>query len=308
MDITLSKNELEQILTEVKKEYDEVVKAEKAVKMEKSALPMNKEETTEGSGEKSKPETPKAQDPVPEGSKDKEMVKAEGDDSAPPKDKEEAPVDSEPSDSEVPVDSAPPQEAAPEEVPADQPPQEQAPDGMVSDDSMGPDQLLELYSGLSPEHLAQHWMAASQALFQSMSAEQVEPMVEQPPMDQPPAPAPEGMPPMAKTEDTEEFKALKKNFDDLKNQNDSLEKKLEEVTDKLSKKLGMPVQNGVTSDNVINKSETVDVKVISKSEVVDLLKSKAKEPKLSESDKQKIVKYTMKPEVTQELKDFLGLK
>lgn len=304
----LTKAELEEILTQVTKEYDEVVKSEK-VKMEKSVLPMNKEETTEGSGENSKPEAPKAQDPMPEGSKDG-MEKAEGDDSAPPKEekpKSETP-DSKPSDSEAPADdSAPPQEEAAPEVPAEQPAPDAPAEGeMVSDDSMGSDQLLELYSGLSPEHLAQHWMAASQALFQSMSAEQAAPAVEAPPMDQPPAPAApaEGMPPMMKSEDD----SLQKSFDALKAENESLAKTLEEVTDRLHKKLSLPVQNGVTSDTAISKSETVkEEKPLTKSEVVQLLSKKATEAKLSESDKQKIVKFTMNPEVTQELKTFLGL-
>ncbi len=73
--------------------------------------------------------------------------------------------------------------------------------------------------------------------------------------------------------------------------------------------LGMPVQNAVTSDTVISKSETVEVsKPLSKSEVYDLLKEKAKDQNLSDMDKKKIYKYSVNPAVTQELKDFLGVK
>lgn len=284
----LSKDELEQILTEVTKEYEEVVKSEKA-KMEKSALPMNKEESSEEtsmSEESSKPEPPKAEDAMPEGSSEK-IVKA---------------------DEEV---AAPEAEAAPE-----QPVQEDPAQAM--DQDMGGDELLQLYSGLSPEHLAAHWMAASQALFQSMQGESPQEMVADvgaapeaaaPEVAAPvEAPIEESKPPMFKAEDTKEFKELKKNFDELKSQNSTLEKSLGTLTEKLSEKLRIPARKGIDADTVISKSEpVVEEKVISKSEVVDLLKSKAKE-KLSDQDKQKIFKFTMNPTVTPELKEFLGLK
>ncbi len=105
-----------------------------------------------------------------------------------------------------------------------------------------------------------------------------------------------------------EFKALKKNFDDLKAQNDLLEKNLENLTDKLTAKLRLPASNGITSDNAISKSETEVAQPLSKSEVLDLLKSKAKENKLTDSDKQKIYHFSVNPTVTDELKKFLGLK
>lgn len=284
----LSKDELEQILTEVTKEYEEVVKSEKA-KMEKSVSPMNKEESSEEtsmSEESSKPEPPKAEDAMPEGSSEK-IVKA---------------------DEEV---AAPEVEAAPE-----QPVQEDPAQAM--DQDMGGDELLQLYSGLSPEHLAAHWMAASQALFQSMQGESPQEMVADvgaapeaaaPEVAAPvEAPIEESKPPMFKAEDTKEFKELKKNFDELKSQNSTLEKSLGTLTEKLSEKLRIPARKGIDADTVISKSEpVVEEKVISKSEVVDLLKSKAKE-KLSDQDKQKIFKFTMNPTVTPELKEFLGLK
>jgi hypothetical protein len=286
----LSKDELEQILTEVTKEYEEVVKSEKS-KLEKSALPMNKEESSESSEESSKPETSKAEDPMPEGSSEK-IEKADDDMAAP-----EA--------------EAAPEQAAPEAEPVQEEP--------AQAEDMGGDELLQLYSGLSPEHLAAHWMACSQALFQSMQGESPdemvadvgagEPEVEAAPAapEAPAAPA-EDEPPMFKAEDTKEFKELKKNFDELKSQNANLEKSLGTLTEKLSEKLRIPARKGIDADTVISKSESVvEEKVISKSEVVDLLKSKAKGP-LSDQDKQKIFKFTMNPTVTPELKEFLGLK
>lgn len=350
----LTKAELESILAEVTKEYEEVVKSEsvaktmgmgpapsmggstkpkasQAQKEAKAASPgpgnpqakvgmsnafnsLNKEETS--TEESSKPEAPKAEDSMPEGSKEPleksaPVEKAEGDD-APPKE-ESAPSDDSGSDSAPPSDdSAPPSEEAP--APSeDAPPAQDAQPDMVSDDaSMGPDELLQLYSGLTPEHLAMHWMAASQALFQSMSGEQEMAAAQDMGSEMaPPSSEPAGVPPMAKSEDvkeSEEFKALQKNFEELKAQNSLLEKNLEEMTDKLVKKLGMPVLSSVNSDNTIVKSEeAVKEVVLSKSEILDLLKTKAKD-KLSNADKEKIVRYTMNPVMTPELKEFLGVK
>jgi len=335
--IELTKAELQQILTEVTKEYEDVVKSEQLEKMmgappsAPSALKQpkkdksqgagpgnptkklgmkdafgsfNKEETTlEDDEESTKPESPKAEDPMPEDSKAKKTTvnKAEdGDKPFPPKDDQPEEEAAAPVESEAPQEAAVEQDVAQEQVPGE-------------DAGMSPEQLNELYSALSPEHLAMHWMAASQALFQSMAGEQPQevPAEQLAPPPAAVAPSPQGMPPMAKSEvkDSDEFKSLQKNFDTLKEQNDLLEKNLEILTDKLSAKLGMPVQNAVTSDTVISKSETEDVsKLLSKSEVYDLLKEKAKDQKLSDSDKKKIYKYSVNPVVTQELKDFLGVK
>jgi hypothetical protein len=337
----LSKAELEQILAEVTKEYEEVVKSESVAKTmgmgAAPASPSAKPKTSPGQKQakanspgpgnpnakltlanafkaeeslEESSEAPKAEDSMPEGSKVEKSApveKAEGDD-APPQEEEEAPADDSAPPSDAPADSAPAEDAPPaQDAPVEDP-------GMVSDDdSMGPDQLLELYSGLTPEHLAMHWMAASQALFQSMSGEQESAVAQDMGSEMaPPDAAPAGEPPMAKSEDiknSDEFKSLQKNFEDLKSQNALLEKNLEEMADKLVKKLGMPVLNSVTPDNTISKSEVpAQEKVLSKSEIVDLLKNKAKDAKLSEADKQKVVRYTMNPVLTPELKEFLGVK
>lgn len=351
--VELTKAELQQILTEVTKEYEEVVKSEQLEKMmgmgagptatpklstkvnkekkAQSAGPgdpnkklgmkdafnsLNKEETTLEGEETTKPEAPRAEDSMPEGSdlEKSAVIKAEGDDDGPPKEEKEpdaAPPAPKEDPSGPPADEAgPPVEMETEAPAVDAPPQEQVPG--QDDAGMSPEQLNELYCGLSPEHLAMHWMAASQALFQSMSGEQ--PQQEVAPQMQPPAPAapaqaPQGMPNMAKTEvkESDEFKTLQKNFDSLKEQNDLLEKNLEILTDKLSAKLGMPVLNAVTSDTVISKSEQ-PARQLSKSEVVSMLNEKAKDQKLSEADKKKIYQYSVNPAVTQELKDFLGVK
>jgi hypothetical protein len=350
----LTKAELESILAEVTKEYEEVVKSESVAKtmgmggapaVAGSAKPKASQATKQakaaspGPGnpnaklnlatafkaedsmeESTKPETSKPEDSMPEGSqepveKSAPVEKAEGD--APPKEESApAPSDDSGSDSAPPSEEAPAESEAPpapaEEAPVDAPPDAQ-PDMVGDDASMGPDDLLQLYSGLTPEHLAMHWMAASQALFQSMSGEQEAAAAQDMGAQMaPPESEPAGVPPMVKSEEvkaSEEFKALQKNFDELKSQNSLLEKNLEEMTDKLVKKLGMPVLSSVTSDNTISKSEDAKVEtVLSKSEVVELLKNKAKDSKLSDADKQKVVRYTMNPVVTPELKEFLGVK
>ncbi len=279
MDLT--KTELEQILNEVTKEFQELVKSEKLSKadMEKSAMPMEKEESSK---EETKPEAPKAEDSMPEATSDKDVTKAEGD--MPPA------VDPVP---EVPTEAAP------------------AEDAMVADQDASPDQLLSLYSGLSPEHLAQHWMAASQALFQSMSAEQAP---EAPaPVDAQPAPAvppdaPDAsVPSMMKSEDTAEYKKLQKNFSDLKSQNDALEKSLETLSDKLNSVLKTPVKLGVTPEDAFVKSEVVE-QPLSKSEILSALKEKSKDPKLTKDERAKVLEYSFNPVHTAELKQFLGIK
>ncbi len=290
--LKLTKSELEDILTEVTKEYEEVKKSE----MEKSAAPMAKEESSTKTEESSKAEPPKAKDPMPEGTQEPVViVKAEGD--APPM--EEAPAE----------EAGPAVEAAPEVAP------EAAPEAEVASDDadMGHEELMQLYSSLTPEHLAMHWLAASQSLFQNMSSGQegqleeevvTETAPEAPAVEAAPEAAPEEAPAFGKSE---AFKTLQKNYDDLKNQNSTLEKSLGDMADKFSKFLGQPVIHGITADSAIYKAEE-PTKQITKSEVQALLSEKAKDPKLTAADKQKVVEYSIQPSVTNDMMSFLGIK
>ncbi len=294
--LKLTKSELEDILTEVTKEYEEVKKSE----MEKSAAPLAKEESSTKTEESSKLEPPKAKDPMPEGTQEPVViVKAEGD--APPAEE----VAEEPA-----PEMAPEAEVAPEAAPEAE---------VASDDTdMGHEELMQLYSSLTPEHLAMHWLAASQSLFQNMSSgqeeqieEEVAPQEAAPEAPAPEAPAPEAAPeeaapPFGKSE-KDKFQALQKNYDDLKNQNSTLEKSLGEMADKFSKYLGQPVVHGVTADSVIYKAEEPS-KQISKSEVQAMLSEKAKDPKLTAADKQKVIEFSVQPSVTNDMMSFLGIK
>lgn len=94
-------------------------------------------------------------------------------------------------------------------------------------------------------------------------------------------------------------KEVKKEVAELKNQLNVLVKNVESLASK-------PKSLAFNGNNFLTKSEPA-VKQLTKSEIVNKLSEKARQANLTLEDSQKIVKFSLNPVVTEELKKFLNI-
>ncbi len=256
----------------------------------------------------------------------------------PPK-KEEAPADA-PAESEAPA-SETPAEAAPAAdegaPPADD--SSPAPDADPAQGGVSPEELHSMYEKLSDEDLAQHYVAASKAMFGRMSggpespdmpgaeggapdgapapdAASEAPAEAAPAADEgaPPADDKPEPPPFGKSEDLmvsdeviEAFEHLESENKTLKDESEALKKKLDELAETMTKLIAKPVRAGFASGSVI-ESAPQPIAPLSKSEIVAKLNVKAQDPTLTVVEREQVLKYSMNPVLSDELSKFLETK
>ena len=295
MDI--SKEELQKILDGVTEEFSSLMKAEETANTIAKADEDSK-----------KSEPPKADDADPV-AKDKGEAK-------------EASTAGEAPAKEAAASEAPPPEGTLADAPdagAKGEGEAEAGAPAMGGEDMDPDQLCEMFMQLSPDQLAMYWMAASKAMFHQVHAhegeeaidavEGAEPMVPEASEAAEMGGEAQSPPPFAKSvKDDAEYKSVVKKNADLEAQVAKLEKQANETSESLAKFLSLPNHKGFASGNVIAKSETSEMKVLTKSDVVEMLNEKARDASLTAIDRKKLMSFTMNPVLTPELKTFLGIK
>ena len=232
-----------------------------------------------------------------------------------------AKADDGPPEDDKPAEAAPEAPAAQEAAPAgpvdDAPPEAPAVD-LVVEAGVSPEDLSSMYSKLSDEDLSMHYMACSKALFSRMNgegdAEEAPPapgadMPQEAAPEAPAAPAAdEGDPMMDKSHDisdeiAEAFAHLESENKTLRDESDALKKKLDELAETMTKLVARPVRSGFTSGSVIEAAPK-SPEPLTKSEVIAKLNEKAK-GQLSVPDREKLIKFSLNPVLTEELSKFL---
>lgn len=182
-----------------------------------------------------------------------------------------------------------------------------------------PEALKAEYSKLAPEELKAHYMAAKAALFESMSAAGGAPGADAgaPPAPDmgagaPPAPGPEASAPPPEAALKAELKSIPHNGGKIAKSEaelklEALEAQIANLSSALEKVVSQPVRKALTSLNHVpkNVAEAPEAKAPSKEQIKEKVKAAYTSGKLSKSEKEKLLSYTLGNVSFEDVKDIL---
>ena len=234
-----------------------------------------------------------------------------------------------PAPSAPPVDSAAP--ASPSASPEGAPPESAPADPAADAGPVDPQALMEEYAKLPPEELKVHYMACKAALSQVMGADPdaasagAPPASAPPPAAPPPGPAAGSPAPLAQAEVSAspgnggESVPVKKNEDaplakserekSLEAEIEALGSQLEKLVKAVGTTLGQPVRKAITGvDRGPRGEAAAPAQELSKADIDAKLKEVIASKKLSKSESERVIAYSMGHVGFDQIKDLIEKK